>query len=157
MTRLEYRVVINAPIHDVFDFHDDTRNLVKITPPSIKVSFTTVGKPGAGLEVKLLVRQWGILPMRWHVRITEHERPYRMVDEQVSGPFRSWKQTRLLREVGSATELTDIVEYELPLAPLSSFAGGSIVRGQIDNMFRYRQQRTKDLLEAASESRLPSR
>ncbi len=149
MERIEQRIVIAAPIERVFHFHDDTRNLLRITPPSIKVSIETMGKPGLGYEVVLKVRQFGIFTMRWKVRITEYVPPTLMSDEQVSGPFAYWKQTRRLREVDGGTELTDIVEYRPPFGILGRIANALVIRRQVLEMFAYRQATTKRLLESA--------
>jgi len=149
MERIEQRIVISAPIERVFHFHDDTRNLLRITPPSIKVSIETMGKPGLGYEVVLKVRQFGIFTMRWKVRITEYVPPTLMSDEQVSGPFAYWKQTRRLREVDGGTELTDIVEYRPPFGVLGRIANALVIRRQVLEMFAYRQATTKRLLESA--------
>lgn len=149
MERIEQRIVISAPIERVFHFHDDTRNLLRITPPSIKVSIETMGKPGLGYEVVLKVRQFGIFTMRWKVRITEYVPPTLMSDEQVSGPFAYWKQTRRLREVDGGTELTDIVEYGPPFGILGRIANALVIRRQVLEMFAYRQATTKRLLESA--------
>lgn len=149
MERIERRIVIAAPIDRVFHFHDDTRNLLRITPPSIKVTIETMGEPGLGYEVVLKVRQFGLFTMRWRVRITEYEPPTLMSDEQVSGPFAYWKQTRRLREVEGGTELTDIVEYRAPLGILGRIANTLVIRRQVLEMFTYRQQMTKQILESA--------
>jgi len=149
MERIEQRIVIAAPIERVFHFHDDTRNLLRITPPSIKVSIETMGKPGLGYEVVLKVRQFGIFTMRWKVRITEYVPPTLMSDEQVSGPFAYWKQTRRLREVDGGTELTDIVEYRPPFGVLGRIANALVIRRQVLELFAYRQATTKRLLESA--------
>lgn len=142
-------VVIKAPIDRVFHFHDDTRNLLRITPPHIKVHIETMGTPGLGYEVALTVRMFGIIPMRWVVRITEYMPPVHMTDEQVSGPFTTWRQQRLLRTVEGGTELTDVVDYVPPLGWLGRIADALIIRRQISSMFAYRQQATKRILESA--------
>ena len=149
MERITRTVLIHAPIERVFHFHDDTRNLLKITPPNIHVTIESMGSPGRGYEVILKVRQFLLFVMRWHVRITEYQPPILMVDEQISGPFRSWKQTRNLREVDGGTELTDVVEYEVPFGILGRLANTIAIRSQIENMFSYRQAATKKLLESA--------
>lgn len=148
MERIERRIVINAPIERVFHFHDDTRNLLRITPPSIKVAIETMGTPGLGYEVVLKVRQFGVFTMRWKVRITEYLPPTRMSDEQVSGPFAYWKQTRQLRIVDGGTELADIVEYRAPFGILGRIANVLVIRRQIEQMFAYRQAATKQILES---------
>lgn len=148
MERIERHIVINAPIERVFHFHDDTRNLLRITPPSIKVAIETMGTPGLGYEVVLKVRQFGVFTMRWKVRITEYVPPTRMSDEQVSGPFAYWKQIRQLRIVDGGTELVDIVEYRPPFGILGRIANALVIRRQIEEMFAYRQATTKRILES---------
>ncbi|MBM4178619.1 MAG: SRPBCC family protein [Ignavibacteria bacterium] len=147
MERYQKSVLINAPIERVFEFHNDTNNLVQITPKNISISFETRGNPGLGQDIFLSIRQFVILKTRWHVRITEYEPPTKMVDQQIRGPFAYWKQTRLLTRRGGCTELTDVIEYELPLGIIGRIANSLVVRHQIVNMFAYRQLRTKALLE----------
>ena len=149
MERIEQTVVIDAPIERVFHFHDDTQNLLKITPPNIKVTIETMGRPGLGYEVTHKIRQFLFFVMRWHVKITEYQPPVLMVDEQVRGPFASWKQTRRLQMVNGKTELTDIVEYETPFGILGRIANTLVIRRQVKEMFSYRQAATKRLLESA--------
>ncbi len=149
MERYQSSLIINAPIERVFHFHDNTDNLLKITPTYISVSFTTRGPQGLGQDIYLTVRHLGIIPTSWHVRITEYEPPFRMVDEQIKGPFACWKQLRIIESVPGGTKLTDVVEYQLPLGWLGRLANAIVVRRQIESMFSYRQRRTKELLEAA--------
>ena len=148
--RISRSVIIAAPIEQVFHFHDNTDNLLKITPPHIKVAIESRGTPGLGYEVHLRVRQFGVLTMNWHVKITEYVAPTRMVDEQISGPFASWKQMRDLRVVDGGTELTDTVEYAVPFGPLGQLANWLVIQREIEGMFAYRQQATKRLLEAST-------
>ena len=150
MTRYERTTRIDAPIDQVFHFHDDTQNLLKITPPNIKVQIESMGEPGLGYEVILKVRQFGLFTMRWHVRITAYDPPKLMIDEQVSGPFSEWKQIREFREVDGGTELTDVVEYTPPLGVLGRLADGLVINRQIRDMFSFRQAKTKELIEAAA-------
>lgn len=149
MERIERTIAIDAPIERVFHFHDDTQNLLKITPPNIKVSIETMGSPGLGYEVTLKIRQFIFFVMRWHVRITAYQPPSLMVDVQVRGPFKSWKQTRQLRSVNGKTELTDIVEYEAPFGVIGRIANALVIRRQVEQMFAFRQNATKRILESA--------
>jgi len=148
MEHIERRVTIASSIEDVFHFHDDTANLIKITPPSINVSIESIGTPGLGYQAILNVKQFGLFSMRWHVKITEYEPPLLMTDVQISGPFKSWKQTRRFKSVPGGTELTDIVDYEPPFGWLGRIANSLLIRRQITQMFAYRQEATKRLLES---------
>jgi ligand-binding SRPBCC domain-containing protein len=149
MERIERTVVIDAPIVRVFHFHDDTQNLLKITPPNIKVTIETMGSPGLGYEVTLKIRQFLFFVMRWHVKITEYQPPVLMVDEQVRGPFASWKQTRRLQTVNGKTELTDIVEYETPFGFLGRIANTLVIRRQVEEMFSYRRDSASNTFSRA--------
>ncbi|MBC8125074.1 MAG: SRPBCC family protein [Candidatus Kapabacteria bacterium] len=148
MAHIEQSILIKTSIERAFHFHDDTKNLLKITPPNVKVTFETRGESGLGQEVMLQVRQFGLFTMHWHVKITEYQPPHRMTDIQISGPFKSWKQTRLFREVNDSCMLTDIVEYEPPFGVLGRIADALFIRPQIMKMFAFRQQATKQLLES---------
>lgn len=145
--RISKSVEIAAPIETVFHFHDNTDNLLRITPPHIKVQIESRGTPGLGYEVHLRVRQFGLLTMHWHVRITEYVAPTRMVDEQVKGPFAIWRQIRDLRPIPGGTELRDTVEYAVPFGILGRLANWLVIRREIERMFAYRQHATKRLLE----------
>jgi len=140
-------VNIAATAENVFDFHLDTRNLLRITPPNISVTIEAMGTPGLGYETVLRVRQFGLFTTRWHVRITRCDRPTMMVDEQVHGPFRSWKQSRIIETTPHGCRLTDIVEYDVPLRLIGVIVNRWVIQQRIQEMFAYRQQRTRDILE----------
>jgi ligand-binding SRPBCC domain-containing protein len=148
--RLEHRVIIKAPIEQVFHFHDDTQNLLRITPPNVKVTIESIGSPGLGFEARLTVTQFVIFRMRWHVRITRYEPPHSITDIQIRGPFKIWAQHRAFKEVEGGTELTDVVEYRLPFGILGRLADVLLVKREIAKMFTYRQQATKQLLEGGN-------
>ena len=150
VTTLKRSVVINAPIEEVFHFHDNSENLLKITPPHIKVSIEESGPAGVGHIVKLNVRQFGLFTMKWVVRFTDYTPPTYLSDEQISGPFSYWKQERLLETVEGGTELTDVVHYKPPLGFLGAIANSLFIRREVEKMFRHRQSATKTLLENAS-------
>ena len=71
-------------------------------------------------------------------------------DTQVRGPFHFWhhchKVSAVARNDGTpGTLLRDEVEFELPLDPLSRLAL-PLVRSRMAAMFRFRQERTSELL-----------
>ncbi len=149
MYRYERSIRIDAPIERVFAFHDDTRNLLRISPPGIRFEILEIsGPPGLGKRVRLRMVQFGVLRATVAVEFVEHEPPHRLADRQTAGPFRSWLQTRIMQESGTGTLLTDLVEYEMPFGPLGRPAHALFVRGRVEAMFRYRQERTRELIEA---------
>jgi ligand-binding SRPBCC domain-containing protein len=116
---------------------------------------------GVGSEMAISFRPVPRLPFRvgWLARITEFEWNSYFCDEQVKGPFASWKhrhgivaETRT-DEAGtpvSGTLISDEVEYSLPLGPLGSVAHGLFVRRQMEATFAYRQGRLEAILPVAA-------
>jgi ligand-binding SRPBCC domain-containing protein len=153
MHTFERSIVINAPIDVVFHFHDDPQNLLKISPPNIKVKLISATPAGKGQRVVLDVTQFGFVKSRWEAEITLYEPPFKMVDVLHKSPFHSWKQTRLFEKLSDTqTRLTDRVDYELPIDVVSNIFVGWYVKREIESMFAFRQKKTKELLEAQFET-----
>ena len=95
------------------------------------------------------------LPFRigWVARVTEFVWNSHFCDEQVQGPFRSWKHRHGIvaetRDGVNGTLLSDDVEYSLPAGPLGSLANALFVRRQMEAMFAYRQKRVEEILPVA--------
>jgi ligand-binding SRPBCC domain-containing protein len=51
-------------------------------------------------------------------RITELDRPNRFVDEQVGGPFRSFRHEHQFAEIGGGCRMTDRVRFVAPFGPI---------------------------------------
>lgn len=149
MPKHESSIEINAPIDKVFHFHDDTKNLLRITPPDTKVEIVAMTPAGKGQKVSLSIMQFGFFKSRWDVEIIEYSPPVRMVDRQVHGPFKSFEQIRTFTKLSdNKTRMTDTVNYELPMSAVSNFFAGKFVAGELTKMFGYRQKKTKEILEA---------
>lgn len=72
------------------------------------------GRIALGQSVTWRARHFGI----WFTmtsRITELDRPKRFVDEQVHGPFRSFRHEHVFERDGDATVMTDVVMVRSPL------------------------------------------
>jgi ligand-binding SRPBCC domain-containing protein len=88
------------------------------------------------------------LPLRiaWIAVIEDFQWLQGFCDVQQRGPFKYWRHCHTVRREGSGTRLQDAVEYELPLGILGRTANAVFVRRQLEATFRYRQQRTLELL-----------
>lgn len=75
------------------------------------------GLIGLGEFVTWRARHFGIT---WTMTstITEWDRPRRFVDEQVKGPFKSFRHEHVFEPVEDGTRLVDHVEFEAPLGLL---------------------------------------
>lgn len=116
---------------------------------------------GVGSEMAISFRPIPKLPLRigWQARITEFVWNSHFCDEQVKGPFASWKHRHGIvaesrpDESGTpivGTRITDEVEYTLPLGPMGEVAQAVFLRRQMQATFVYRQQRLEEILPVAA-------
>lgn len=109
----ERSVRLDASPAEVYGFHEDPRNISKISPSSLRVERVECSVPAkAGEEFRLRVSQFG-LPLEW-IGVWEEAVPHaRLVDGARKSPFRHWRHQHLFRAEGSVTVMTDRVEYAL--------------------------------------------
>ena len=140
---LECRVRLPTPPEVVFAFLSDPANLLRLTPPWMRVE-TVPPVPaalGAGVEFAHRVRTRGVT-LRWQSRIELWDPPRRFIDIQVRGPFRSWRHEHSVAPADGGSELLDRVRY--------SVWGGRwvdrwVVRPDLDRMFAFRSRRLAEL------------
>ncbi len=78
------------------------------------VDGVTGGMIGLGESVTWRARHFGV----WFTmtsRITALERPHRFVDEQTSGPFRSFRHEHVFEQSGDEVVMTDVLTVASPL------------------------------------------
>ena len=164
------------PLELVFAFFSNPENLPRLLPPWQKARIEEAsfapppsrppGTPslpgivaGEGTRMTLSFRALPLSPIRlpWDAEISEFVWNDHFCDVIAGrGPFQSWKHCHHLRTVSdpnshgstaaSGTLLTDRVEYTLPLGPLGLVGNIFFVRRQLTAIFRYRHQRTAELL-----------
>jgi hypothetical protein len=124
------------PIREIFAFFSDATNLDSITPPWL--SFRTVTRQpiemhlGTVIDYRLRVRGF---PVHWRSEITEWERPYHFVDEQIRGPYRLWIHAHRFQTRNGGTLVCDDVRYAVPFDwLLHKF----MVRPDVERIFTYR-------------------
>ena len=118
---LQYSSVVDAPLTDVFAWHERRGALIRLLPPWQPI---TVAQEAPSLEDGRAVLR---LPggLRWVAQHSDDDPPHRFVDELTSLPLR-WRHTHSFESVhGVATKVIDHVDTPVP---------GSLLR----QTFRYR-------------------
>lgn len=132
---------IAAGIEEVFGFFSDPKNLGAITPP--EMGFQILASPDralqAGDRITYRIRVNGV-PLTWVTLITEWVPNRKFTDVQEKGPYAKWEHTHSFEETDGGVLMTDIVDYELPLAPLGRIFAGWWVRRQLAGIFDYRER-----------------
>ena len=138
MRVLETTTRLPRSAESVFAFFADAGNLERITPPELcfEIVTPTPITVGEGTIIDYRLRLFGV-PFGWRTRIAAWEPASHFVDEQVRGPYRSWTHRHTFEALGERTEMTDRVEYALPLQPAGDLVA-PLVRWQLGRIFRYR-------------------
>ncbi|TVP95895.1 MAG: TIGR01777 family protein [Planctomycetaceae bacterium] len=169
--RFEASCTVPVDRASLFDYHRAPGALGRLIPPWENVRVVSSDgslEPGSRVVLELKV---GPIPLRWVAVHTAYDPPNGFEDEQLSGPFAHWHHRHRfltgnhtgnlggeasVSDPGAAVStLVDEIDYRLPLGRLGSLLGGNRVRRQLEAMFRYRQQTTRDDLALIDRYRLP--
>lgn len=140
---LQRKQVLPISLREAWAFFSTPANLEQITPPNMK--FEILHQSGgsqmyAGQIIKYRIQLMPGIRVRWVTEITHvHDQRY-FVDEQRFGPYALWHHQHHFREVNGKTEMTDEVNYAIPLGILGRLAHAIFVRREVSRIFDYRFQ-----------------
>lgn len=146
MYRLKAVQQMPINLEKAWDFFSNPKNLATITPDNLGFVIRTElpKKMYAGMMVVYTVRPLLGIPTTWVTEITQVRDLEFFIDEQRVGPYSIWHHQHLFKEIESGVEMTDIVDYQLPLAPLGNI-GHFLVKSQLQKIFSYRIDKMKEL------------
>lgn len=137
---------VPRPLEETFDFFARPSNLARITPGWLDFRIVSADvEMHEGLRIEYRIRPLKV-PQRWISEITSYQPPHRFVDEQVRGPYRSWRHEHGFRAVGGGTEVTDRVLYSLPFGAIGRLAHAVLVRRQLESIFDHREEALERIL-----------
>ena len=147
---VELTTLVGAPAATVFDLELDMDVHTASMGRSGETATTSSGRRRLGLgdEVTLRARHLGLT---WTLtsRVTEHERPYRFVDEQTRGPFRRMHHEHLFEEVGPGlTRMTDRMTATLPWGIAGAAVERLVLRPYLRRLLRQRAAHEKQTAES---------
>lgn len=163
MPRVSYKVLLDAPLEAVWAFYEDVEHgLAALSPPGLQLRITRADRPAPGAQVtmrmKLPPRSWVGRETRWTARFTDYrpprgQPPHReasFVDEQVEGPFKSWRHehrfSETLDEGRPKVRVVDDVAYGVPLGPIGLVLDRILIRPMINRMFAHRHRVLRERL-----------
>jgi ligand-binding SRPBCC domain-containing protein len=85
------------------------------------------------------------IPFRWVTEITHVEKGHYFVDEQRFGPYTFWHHKHFIKEIPNGVQMTDIVDYKLPLGFLGRFTHWLFVKKKVKSIFDYREQKLESI------------
>jgi hypothetical protein len=136
---------VPRPLEEVFAFFSDARNLELLTPDWLKFHVLTMpNRIATGVHIQYRLK-WHGIPLRWTTEITRWNPPSDFEDIQLSGPYRLWHHTHRFLELNGGTQMTDVVEYELPFGFLGRMAHALQVKRNVETIFDYRRDRIQEM------------
>ena len=133
--------ILPLTIEEAWSFFSSPANLSKITPEHLgfKIRYMSGGpKMHAGQIIRYVVNGIPGIPMSWTTEITHVHEPYYFVDEQRFGPYALWHHQHHFREVEGGVEMTDEVNYAIPLGILGRLANWLFVEREVNRIFDHR-------------------
>ncbi len=147
MYEIKSETVVNAPVNEVWEFLQNPQNLNEITPPFL--SFTILSKPPSvmynGLTISYLVGLPVFGKQKWLTEIKHIREGISFVDEQRIGPYKLWYHYHEVEAHGSQTIIRDHITYALPFGILGTIAHFLVVRGMLQRIFAFREQKFQEL------------
>lgn len=110
------------------------------------VGGVTGGALRLGDEVTWRARHFGV-PFTMTSRITALDAPQRFVDEQVRGPFRSFRHEHRFEATAAGTHMVDEVRFDAPLGPLGRLVEGAVLGRYLERLIEQRNAHLREVLE----------
>ena len=148
--RIKRTQILHTTLTNAWTFFSSADNLRLITP--VSMNFKILYKSGLnelypGQLIQYKVNVLAGLRADWLSEITHVRKPYYFVDEQRSGPYRLWQHQHCFKQVHEGIELTDEVNYAIPLGLIGRLANVLFVERALNAIFDYRFKALKELFK----------
>ncbi len=135
-------------ISDAWDFFSSPKNLQKITPEHMGFNITSEffsEKMYPGMLITYKVSPLLGIPLDWCTEITHVEHLKYFVDEQRFGPYAMWHHQHHFKEIEGGIEMTDIIDYAIPLGVLGRMMNSIMINNEVEKIFNYRVKKVEEL------------
>ena len=130
-------------LDEAWDFFSSPRNLKEITPSYMNFRVLTNSdseKMFAGQIITYQVSPIFGIPLFWMTEITHVKDKEYFIDEQRFGPYALWHHKHFFKAIPGGVEMTDFLDYKLPLGVLGNIAHALFVKKQVESIFDYRSK-----------------
>jgi ligand-binding SRPBCC domain-containing protein len=150
MMAFEYSSHIEAPVEDVFAFHERADAIELLTGPGQGVQvISRSGGLEIGAQVEFRIRV-GPVKLYWLAHHIAYEKNRLFIDEQREGPFAAWVHAHRFDAEDGGTRLTDSIEFALQGGGFIEKMAGWIIKRKLQKMFKYRHMVTRRMCESAA-------
>ncbi len=139
---------VQASAQALFDWHEAPGAFQRLTPPGEPVRvLKQEGGIRDGAKVSVRVGPWPF-SLRWDLEHLDYRYGESFTDQQVTGPFASWRHVHRMVPTGpDSCVLEDRIEYALPFGLLGDLAARLIVEPKLNRLFAFRHNATRRAFE----------
>lgn len=140
------RTMLDASCETAFDLSLDVDfHLASFSESGEQVvGGVTAGGMNLGDVVTWRARHFGIW-WKMTTKITEFDRPHRFVDEQIRGPFKSFRHVHtFVQTTQTTTEMIDVIEFSAPLGVFGKLAERAVLGRYVPRMIDTRNEELKE-------------
>lgn len=151
---IERTQLLPIDIQEAWSFFSSPKNLNVITPSKMNFKILSISdgsKMYAGQIIKYKINIFPLFPTTWVTEITHVKEPYYFVDEQLTGPYTLWHHQHHFKEVKDGVEITDIVNYAIPLGIIGQFANAFFVGEEVKSIFDFRSKKLESLFSSGKQ------
>lgn len=132
---------------EAWDFLSKPDNLKVITPDHMGFNILSgADRPMfAGQIIQYKVSPFPGFTTKWVTEITHVKEGEYFVDEQRFGPYALWHHKHFINSIDGGVEMEDIIDYKIPFGILGQIAHPIIVKRQLKQIFKYREEKLHDL------------
>lgn len=134
MALLVCSVLVPGRLEDVFRFHTNPDNIMRVQPPGMRPSVVEFPQPvEEGSQCRIVIPTL-LGSQEWTIRIEKfrclHDKGRAlMVDRAVKSPFPFWLHRHCFEAEGGKTRMTDVVDFKLPFGMLGVLMVPSVWMG----------------------------
>ena len=147
MYQLHSKQAIPISPQEAWDFLSSPVNLKVITPDHMGFNILSGADrpmfPGQIIQYK--VSPFPGYTTKWISEITHVKEGKYFVDEQLFGPYALWHHKHFINEIDGGVEMEDIIDYKIPFGILGQLAHPIIVKKQLKQIFKYREEKLQEL------------
>jgi len=145
----QIKIKQNLPISvdKAWEFLSNPKNLKEITPKYM--NFRILSGADRSIFAGQII-QYKVTPMlgistKWVTEITHVKDKEYFVDEQRFGPYALWHHKHFIKKIDGGVEMEDIIDYKIPFGIIGQIAHPIIVKNKLKQIFKYRENKLKEL------------
>jgi ligand-binding SRPBCC domain-containing protein len=144
---LTFRSVIRTTPEKLFAFHELPDAFIRLLPPGERIRVIRMPQSlNAGSRTIVEIRI-AFVWVTFESLHTAYDPPHSFEDQQVRGPFRSWRHRHSVEPHPDGAVLIDDIDYTPPFGIFGRAVDGIVIKPRLRKVFAFRHRVTRDYCE----------